>query len=114
MDVLPLVVTCDQPTDAEDTDDMMPSRIPREQIPWYPTVDLTRCTGDQACVTFCKREVFTWDPTTERPVVAKPYNCVVGCSGCTSICTPGAIGFPTLEWLGEFLEKLREGTCGCS
>ena len=87
---------------------MMPSRIPREQIPWYPSVDPKRCTGDQACVAFCKHEVFTWDPATERPVVANPYNCVVGCDNCTRICPPGAISFPTLEWLGEFLEKLRE------
>ena len=87
---------------------MTPSRIPREQIPWYPTIDPTKCTGDQACVTFCKHEVFTWDPATERPMVAEPYNCVVGCSGCTSICASSAISFPTLEWLGEYLEKLRE------
>ena len=114
MGVLPSTATSDQPTDAEDTDDMMPSRIPREHIPWFPTIDPTKCTGDQACVTFCKHGVFRWDPAAERPVVADPYNCVVGCSGCTSICTPGAISFPTLEWLGDFLEKLREGTYDCS
>ena len=114
MGMLPSVAMCDQPTNAGDTDDMMPSRIPREQIPWYPTIDPTKCTGDQACVTFCKHEVFTWDPATDRPVVANPYNCVVACNNCTTICPSGAISFPTLEWLEDFLEKLREGTCGCS
>ena len=94
--------------------EMMPSRIPREQIPWYPRVALTKCTGDQACVKFCPHSVYHWDPDTKQPMVADPYSCVMGCSKCTSICEPGAISFPTLEWLGEFLEKLREGTCGCS
>ncbi len=92
---------------------MIPSRIPREQIPWYPTIDATKCTDDQACVNFCKHEVFTRDAATERPVVANPYNCVVACNNCTTICPSGAISFPTLEWLGEFLEELREGTSGC-
>ena len=59
-------------------------------------------------------EVFTWDQGTGRPVVANPYNCVVACSNCKTICPSGSIGFPTIEWLGEFLETLREGACGCS
>lgn len=95
-------------------DHMMPSRIPREQIPWYPTIDPTKCTGDQACVAFCKHEVYTWDAVTEQPVVANPYNCVVACSNCTTICPSGAIGFPTLDELGDTLERLREGVDGCS
>jgi len=92
---------------------MTPSRIPREQIPWHPTVDPARCTGDQACVAFCKHGVYIWDPAAERPVVANPYNCVVACSKCASLCPSGAIGFPTLEWLEEFLGRLREEASGC-
>jgi len=90
------------------------SAIPRNQIPWFPTVNPTLCNGDQVCVAFCPHRVFRWDATANRPVVEQPYQCVVGCNNCTSICTPGAISFPTLDWLGEFLEKLREDTCGCS
>ncbi len=93
---------------------MTPSRIPREQIPWYPTVDLTKCTGEQACVQFCPHAVYRWDPATDTPVVAAPYNCVVGCSKCADICPPGAISFPTIDQLGECLEKLREGSSGCN
>ncbi len=91
---------------------MIPSRIPREQIPWYPTVDAAKCTGDHACVDFCKHKVYTWDPVTEQPVVANPYECVVACNNCTTICPSGAISFPTLEWLGDFLEGLRQGEGG--
>ncbi len=93
---------------------MIPFRIPREQIPWYPRVDLTKCNGDQACLKFCPHAVYRWDPDTDRPVVANPYSCTVGCSECASICAPGATGFPTLERLGEPSDKIRDGTWGCS
>jgi NAD-dependent dihydropyrimidine dehydrogenase PreA subunit len=83
------------------------SEIPCEQIPWFPTINSALCTGDQTCVTFCQRAVFAWDPSANHPVVAQPYNCVVGCDGCTSICAANAITFPTLEWLGEFVERHR-------
>ncbi len=84
------------------------SEIPRNQIPWFPTINSSLCVGDQTCVTFCQRAVFQWDPTANHPVVVQPHNCVVGCDGCTSICTAGAISFPSIEWLGEFLEAYPE------
>ena len=86
---------------------MNPSSISREQIPWFPTVDPAVCTEDQACVAFCTHGVFQWDATAKRPMVMQPYECVVGCDGCTAICPAGAITFPSLEWLGEFLETFR-------
>ncbi len=88
---------------------MIPSNIPREQIAWYPTIDFTKCASDQACVKFCPHAVYHWDEATDRPVVASPYECVVACSRCVSICPSGAISFPTLEWLEECLVELREG-----
>ena len=87
---------------------MNPSSIPREQIPWFPTVDPAACLGDRRCVEFCTHGVYQWDATANRPVVAQPYRCPVGCDGCTSICTAGAISFPSIEWLGEFLEAYPE------
>jgi NAD-dependent dihydropyrimidine dehydrogenase PreA subunit len=87
---------------------MIPPNIPREQIKWYPRIDLSKCTGDRACVEFCPHAVYRWDPAANQPVVAEPYNCVVACSRCVAVCKADAISFPTLEWLGEHLEQLRE------
>ncbi len=86
---------------------MAPPNIPRDQIQWYPRVDFTKCTGDQACVQFCPHAVYRWDAARNQPVVAEPYSCVVACSRCVDICKPGAISFPSLEWLADHLEQLR-------
>ncbi len=51
---------------------MMPSRIPREQIPWHPTVDLTKCTADQACVKFCPQSEHTIVLSTNDMVETPP------------------------------------------
>ncbi|MGQ9559721.1 MAG: 4Fe-4S dicluster domain-containing protein [Candidatus Oleimicrobiaceae bacterium] len=82
--------------------------IPREKIPWFPTVDYDACTGDQECFNFCKNEVFRWDEGSNRPVVENPYNCVLGCSACANICPAGAITFPSLEDIRQLIRKLRE------
>jgi NAD-dependent dihydropyrimidine dehydrogenase PreA subunit len=82
--------------------------IPREKIPWFPTVDTDKCVGDQECVEFCKNEVFEWDAANGHPLVKNPYNCVVGCSACANICSSGAISFPSVEQIREVIRELRE------
>jgi len=77
--------------------------IPREEIPWFPTIDEGLCTNCGICVEFCAKGVYLFDDVHTR--VIAPYNCVVGCSGCESLCTPKAIGFPDM---GEFMLKLHE------
>jgi NAD-dependent dihydropyrimidine dehydrogenase PreA subunit len=81
--------------------------IPREQIPWYPSVDPTRCLGDRKCVTFCAKGVYRWEADLGRPVVDQPFNCPVGCDGCIDICKAGAIAFPSLEELKAVIRGLR-------
>ncbi len=81
--------------------------IPRQMIPWYPTVDTSLCTGDQECFKFCKNEVFEWDEASNHPVVKNPYNCVVGCQACINVCPVQAISFPSKEELRLTLKKLR-------
>jgi NAD-dependent dihydropyrimidine dehydrogenase PreA subunit len=81
--------------------------VPRESIPWYPTVNVDACTGDRACIDFCKNAVFRWDEEGNYPVVEHPYNCVLGCSTCSEICPAEAITFPTLQALRETMRKLR-------
>lgn len=79
-------------------------KVPREKIPWYPTIDADRCIHDRECIDFCKNNVFDWDDALAVPVVARPYNCVVGCDACAKICPSEAISFPPMD---EFKATLR-------
>jgi NAD-dependent dihydropyrimidine dehydrogenase PreA subunit len=83
-------------------------RVPREKIPWHPTVDPSKCTGCRVCLEFCRHGVYEWDEGAGRPVVARPLNCLVGCSGCEPKCPAGAISFPDLDATSELIRKLRE------
>ncbi len=73
--------------------------LPREQVPWYPTVDAAKCKGCKECYDFCRQKVYAWDAENEKTLVAEPYRCVVGCSTCASLCKEGAISFPPLTVL---------------
>ena len=86
---------------------MPATEIPRERIPWVPTVDYALCAGDQECFRFCKNQVFEWDEDNRQPRVTKPYNCVVGCQACIHVCPTGAITFPSKQVLRETLRRLR-------
>ena len=84
------------------------NKIPREEIPWFPTVDKKKCTGCQVCYNFCSHQTYAWDDKENVSVVANPYNCVVGCNSCESQCPAGAISFPSLEVLKEVREKYKD------
>jgi NAD-dependent dihydropyrimidine dehydrogenase PreA subunit len=73
--------------------------VPREQIPWYPSVDEAKCTGCRKCYEFCSHKVYAWDEALDKAVVAQPLQCVVGCSNCSHQCEQGAISFPPLTIL---------------
>ncbi|MDZ7270870.1 MAG: ferredoxin family protein [candidate division KSB1 bacterium] len=77
--------------------------IPREEIPWYPTVDAELCTSCGNCLGFCANGVFAQGEQAVE--VVSPYNCVVGCDACAKDCPSGAISFPSKE---ELVQKLRE------
>ncbi len=79
--------------------------IPREEIRWFPTIDIGKCTSCGACAKFCKHGVYTFD---DSPHVSNPYRCVVSCTGCQKICEEGAISFPTLVELREEIKSLRK------
>ena len=75
---------------------------PRREIPWYPTVDLEKCTGCGVCYDFCPHGTYGWDDERDQPEVTNPYNCVVGCSNCRPQCPVEAIEFPPLSMLRQF------------
>lgn len=96
------------------------SGVPREKIPWFPTINRDKCHGCLTCVAFCKNDVFIveensnpnmastnrWDKLRKRPKVVHPFNCVVGCSACAKLCPMNAIEFPETEEVVKILRQL--------
>lgn len=80
--------------------------IPREEVPWYPTIDPTKCTGCSSCADFCSQGVFKFDGKISH--VVKPYACVVGKSTCRSFCPEKAISFPKTTDLKDTMHVLKE------
>lgn len=80
--------------------------IPREKIPWYPTIDPEKCVGCRTCVEFCHNGVLEFDDGEQKARVRSPYNCVVECSTCGRFCPTGAIGFPDEKDFSGILRQL--------
>lgn len=80
--------------------------IPREEIPWQPTVDAETCIGCTLCFATCGRSVY--DMQENKAVVVNPLNCMVGCSTCATVCPVEAISFPgrDLVWKLEREHKI--------
>jgi len=51
---------------------MTAKRVPREKIPWFPTVDPERCTGCRICFEFCQHGVYAWDDEKNIAAVSHP------------------------------------------
>jgi len=79
--------------------------IPREEIPWRPSVDDEACIGCQLCYITCGRAVYEMHDGVAEAV--DPMNCVVGCTTCGNICPTGAITFPALDSIWKF-ERERQ------
>jgi len=84
--------------------------IPRDKIPWHPTIDYEKCTGCGKCAEFCTLGTYVLeDKNGERkPIVKNPNNCVVLCSGCDSICSTHAITHPSKKQTQEIIRTLRK------
>jgi len=79
--------------------------LPREVIPWGPTIDGGRCRGSGDCVKFCPNSVYEFDAAEGRARVAHFHHCMVLCSNCVDVCPNGAISFPSQD---EFLDRVQE------
>ena len=80
---------------AKDLSNQLWHGIPRKDIPWYPKIDAEKCIGCELCFLSCGREVFEIaEDKRHRASVERPYNCMVGCSTCSTVCPTEAITFP--------------------
>ena len=79
--------------------------IPRDEIPWLPTVDAEACIGCQLCYVTCGRGVY--EMHDNAAVAVSPMECAVGCSTCGNVCPTSAISFPTLDGVWK-LERERQ------
>ena len=84
--------------------------IPRNQIPWYPTIDYQKCTSCGKCEDYCKLGVYELKEQVGKKtsVVTNPNNCVVLCTGCDDICPSGAIKHQSKKETKEKLKELRK------
>ncbi len=84
--------------------------IPRDKIQWFPTIDYVKCIACGKCVDYCTLGTFEFEEKNGkiRPLVKNPYNCVVLCTGCDSICPQGAIKHPSKRITKEAIRNLRK------
>ena len=61
--------------------------------PWFPVIDVGRCTNCMQCLTFCLFDVYGVSP--EKQIrVQNPANCKTDCPACSRVCPEVAILFP--------------------
>jgi len=70
--------------------------MPRKEIPWFPTIDESKCISCGMCMN-CGKKVYEWDEKENKPKVVRPYDCVAGCSTCANLCHGRAILFPDIK-----------------
>jgi len=85
--------------------------VPREEVPWFPTIMEELCDGCKICLGFCSFGVYEYDEKTNKVKVANPFNCQVGCSICSLKCKPKAISFPPLAILESFRKNRNKPCC---
>ena len=81
--------------------------IDRKEIPWFPTINYDKCIGCNLCFVSCGRMVFGLDQEKGKPIVERPFNCLVGCSTCGAICPVDAIDFPNPSMIKK-IEKEKK------
>jgi NAD-dependent dihydropyrimidine dehydrogenase PreA subunit len=82
--------------------------VPREKIPWFPTIDYNKCDFCMECDKFCPHQVYERREGEVKLVVAHPEHCVVFCRACAKTCGPDALSFPNKPETIELIKRLRE------
>jgi len=79
--------------------------IPREEINWNPRIVESKCIGCGVCVTSCGRNVFDFDKNNNKSLVARPLQCMVGCTSCEVWCVFNAISFPDKQYVKNLIKE---------
>jgi NAD-dependent dihydropyrimidine dehydrogenase PreA subunit len=83
--------------------------IPRNQIPWDPKIDYSKCTACGKCAEFCHMQTFEIQTINgKKKTIVKPNQCVVFCHGCEEICPAKAITHPDEEQTQKVIDKLKQ------
>jgi len=84
--------------------------VPRDKIPWGPTIDYEKCVNCGKCVDYCKLGVYEFEEKEgkTRSVVRNPNNCVVLCTGCEPQCPVGAITYPSKVETRKIIRELQK------
>ena len=79
--------------------------VPGERIQWHPSINNDKCIGCGMCVTSCGRNVFDYDWKNKKAVVARPLQCMVGCTSCEVWCIYEAIEFPDKKYVRDLIRR---------
>ncbi len=84
--------------------------IPRDKIPWFPTIEFQKCISCGKCEDYCKLGVYEIEEHEgkKQSVVKHPNNCVVLCTGCDGICPVGAIKHQEKTDTQQKIKELRK------
>ncbi|MGD0070811.1 MAG: ferredoxin family protein [Candidatus Bathyarchaeia archaeon] len=84
--------------------------IPRNKIPWYPSINYEKCVSCGKCVDFCHMRAFGFEKKDgkKKTVVKNQNACVVMRRGCEDICPAGAITHPSEKETQKIIEKLKK------
>ncbi|MEW6745081.1 MAG: ferredoxin family protein [Planctomycetota bacterium] len=69
------------------------ARVTGEWQPWFPVIDVERCSHCAQCLSFCLFSVFDQD-AQGRVRVRNPASCKPNCPACARVCPEQAIIFP--------------------
>jgi NAD-dependent dihydropyrimidine dehydrogenase PreA subunit len=82
--------------------------IPRNKIPWDPTIDYNKCTTCGKCIKFCHMNTFKLENKNDQKITTvNPNSCIVFCRGCENICPSRAIDHPDENQTQRTINNLK-------